>query len=427
MTVSEASLQRNQSEVGRYNGAAEAEYTISSALRASLTFGADVTSQKDYSFSPFGYNIDLFTGQTPDGQRTISDRDVRVLTLDGKLSWNQNFGRRLASSFTTGVQVFNDRTTDAWSAAQTFPGPGIEVVSAGGQARDFFERYLTTVNGGYFAQEQLSLDEWIHATVGGRYDYSSAFGAEAPGVFYPKISLSVVPSDLKSWSSSMVSQLRLRAAIGQSGRQPGAFDRFTTFAPLTSELGAGLVPSQLGNQTLEPEISTEIEGGFELGLFANRVGLDVTYWNRRVEDLLVDPAVPGVQRVPAPAARQHRRDARQRPRDRPPRARVQPRERLAGAVRQRGAPQPEGDLARAARRRSRSATSGTAGSSRKATRSARSTRRSSPRGAPGGSAATNSAGQPIACYRDGEYPDLPQRERARGHAPGAPHVPRAAP
>ena len=292
MTVPEAALQRNQTEVGRFNGAAEAEYTINSALRASVTFGADVTSQQDYSFSPFGYNIDLFTGQTPDGARVISNRDVRVLTLDSKLSWNQNFGRRLASSFTAGVQVFNDRTTDAWSSAQTFPGPGIEVVSAGGQARDFFERYLTTVNGGYFAQEQLSLDDWIHATVGGRYDYSSAFGAEAPGVFYPKISLSVVPSDLKGWSSSMVSQLRLRAAVGQSGRQPGAFDRFTTFAPLTSELGAGLVPSQLGNQTLEPEISTEIEGGFELGLFANRVGVDVTYWNRRVRDVLVDRQFP---------------------------------------------------------------------------------------------------------------------------------------
>ena len=66
----------------------------------------------------------------------------------------------------------------------------------------------------------------------------------------------------------------MRAALGQSGRQPGAFDRLTTYQSIVSELGAGVVPLNLGNPDLKPEISTEWEVGTELGLFSNKVGLD---------------------------------------------------------------------------------------------------------------------------------------------------------
>jgi hypothetical protein len=86
--------------------------------------------------------------------------------------------------------------------------------------------------------------------------------------------------------------LRLRAAIGRSGRQPGGFDKFTTFAPLRSEHGAGLVPAQLGNQNLNPEIATEIEGGFEAGLLDERLGLTATMWQRTIDGLLIARQFP---------------------------------------------------------------------------------------------------------------------------------------
>jgi len=154
------------------------------------------------------------------------------------------------------------------------------------------ESFLTTVNGGYFAQSQIGWKDWVFGTVGGRYDFSSAFGENAGGVFYPKVSLSVVPSDRSGWNSTLVSTFRLRAAIGQSGRQPGAFDQFTTFAPQVTAVGAGLIPSALGNPDLRPEISTEMEGGFEAGLFNNKVALEYTAWRRTVADALVPRTFP---------------------------------------------------------------------------------------------------------------------------------------
>ena len=78
----------------------------------------------------------------------------------------------------------------------------------------------------------------------------------------------------------------MRGAIGQSGLQPGAFDKFTTFSPLTSELGPGLAPSNLGNPDLKPEKATEWEVGSEIGILNDRAGVEVTYWNRVTRDAL---------------------------------------------------------------------------------------------------------------------------------------------
>jgi outer membrane receptor protein involved in Fe transport len=216
-----------------------------------------------------------------------------VLTLDGKASWNRPISSALSSAFVAGIQVFNDRTITSSGSSTNLPGPGIEVVGAGGANISVDEGFSTSINGGYFGQEQLGFYDWIFLTAGARYDFASAFGADAPAVTYPKASISIVPSSLAGWGSPLgLNTLRLRAAWGKSGRQPGAFDKFTTFSPLVGELGAGLVPSQLGNQALKPEIATEIEGGFEAGLWQDRLGLTFTAWRRRVDDLLVSQQFP---------------------------------------------------------------------------------------------------------------------------------------
>ena len=292
MTVREAMGQTNQTNVSRYLGSLDMSYNQTPNLTYSATIGYDYTAGRDVQFSRFGYNVDLFTQQTPTGARNVFNDNTRVGTLDAKVAYNRNFGSSWSTATVGGLQVFNTNTKTTSANSQAFPGPGIEVVGAGGTAITNGESILTTINGGYFGQSQIGWHDWVFGTVGGRYDFSSAFGENSPGVFYPKGSLSVVPSDRKSWNSTTLSTLRFRAAWGQSGRQPGAFDKFTTFQPLTSEFGAGLAPQNLGSADLKPEISTEIEGGFETGFFDNRLALEFTYWNRKVQDALVSRQFP---------------------------------------------------------------------------------------------------------------------------------------
>lgn len=286
MTLREATQTTTENRAGRFTGVADATYTPTDNVTMTGTFGVDATDDRSFRFRFFRHDVDRFTGNQINGERLVDARTDRQYTVDGKVNWKSTlFG--LESDFVAGVQGFIGKTVVTGGSNNNFPGPGLEVVGAGSQPQ-VNESFVQTVNGGYFAQDQLGYGNFAFLTIGGRYDYSSAFGENAGGVFYPKVSMSIVPSDRPSWSSPLgIGTLRVRGAIGKSGRQPNAFDKFTTFQPLTSELGAGLAPQNLGNPDLKPEVSTEWEAGMEVGFWDNRLGLDYTYWDRTVNDALV--------------------------------------------------------------------------------------------------------------------------------------------
>ncbi len=292
MTVNESLQAITAQDAGRFTGVFEAQYTPWTNLNFSGTFGIDATDQRDFEFREFGHSIDRFTGLDNNGNRGYDALRNRQYTVDVKTAWNWKPVTTLSSDFVAGLQGFVERISDVGGFNSNFPGPGLEVIGAG-STPSINETFLSTVNGGFFAQDQLGFKDWIFLTVGGRYDYSSAFGENAGGVLYPKASISVVPSDLSVWGSPLgINTFRVRAAIGKSGRQPGAFDKFTTYGPIATPIGSGLVPANLGNPDLEPEVSTEIEGGFEVGMFDNKLGLDFTYWDRTVNDVLVEKQFP---------------------------------------------------------------------------------------------------------------------------------------
>jgi hypothetical protein len=55
----------------------------------------------------------------------------------------------------------------------------------------------------------------------------------------------------------ILSTVRVRAAVGQSGLQPGAFDKFATYGPALTFEGPGIQQENLGNPDLKPEKATE--------------------------------------------------------------------------------------------------------------------------------------------------------------------------
>ncbi len=290
-TVGEAVQNKTFQDETHFNTALTATYVPVSTVSLSATVGFDQTSARSVSFLPFGNAIDNFTNNAPNGSRNLDVTENQNVTLEAKASWNRSFGTRWSSAFVVGGQGFVFTAKSEGGSNQNFPGPGLEVIGAGNQP-SIYESILKNANVGTFAQEQIGLDDWIFLTAGARYDLNSAFGQSAGGVLYPKVSASLVPSDRKNWTSTKLSAFRLRAALGESGRQPGAFDKFTTYAALPSQLGGGLVPANLGNPDLRPEVTREVEAGAELGWFSNKLATSVTYWHRNLSDALVSRQFP---------------------------------------------------------------------------------------------------------------------------------------
>jgi TonB-linked SusC/RagA family outer membrane protein len=295
-TLREALQRSIEQDARHFNGSIRASYLPNSQWTFDGTFGIDAVSQRSEAFLPFGNNYDLRTNQANQGDKDVSDRTTQVVTLSTNATWSTDLWRdRLSSQLLLGAQGFITKEYEESSTNQGFPGRGIEVVQGGSLAR-VFEYFSSVVNAGYFAQEQLGWRDWLFGTVGARYDYNSAFGEAAGGVLYPKASVSIIPSDRAGYAGSRIGRilptLRLRSAIGKAGRQPGAFDKLTTYEALNSESGAGLVPDNLGNQDLRPEVSTEWEVGAEIGVLRNRLAFDFTRWERRTTDALVERQFP---------------------------------------------------------------------------------------------------------------------------------------
>ena len=158
------------------------------------------------------------------------------------------------------------------------------------------ERFREVITVGAFGQNRFELSDNLFATVGVRVDGHSAFGTNYGLQAYPKADLAYnVPADM-GWMPNWLSNLKLRAAWGQAGKAPGAFDSFTTFDP-TAVLNdvPGVTPDNPGNPDLEPEKTTEVEAGFDMGLIDDRVGVSVTGYYARTRDALLQVQLPSSQ------------------------------------------------------------------------------------------------------------------------------------
>jgi hypothetical protein len=93
--------------------------------------------------------------------------------------------------------------------------------------------------------------------------------------------------------------LRLRAAYGASGQQPGTTDALRFYRAVAGKKDeattTGVTFGSLGNPDLKPERSTEFEVGFDAGMFKDRLSLELTYYDKLTKDALIErPVAPSL-------------------------------------------------------------------------------------------------------------------------------------
>lgn len=162
-----------------------------------------------------------------------------------------------------------------------------------GSAQSITQTTSTVKEFGYFAQVEGNFKDQLIGTVGYRLDKSTLNGDPNKYYGFPKASLAINLHNFDFWEgSSFLDRFKLRAAYGETGSS-GAFGSAFTGLNQVSIGGNGgsSINALKGDPNIEPETSSEFEVGFDAGLFTN-VGLEVTYYNRNVNDLLLSRVVP---------------------------------------------------------------------------------------------------------------------------------------
>lgn len=148
---------------------------------------------------------------------------------------------------------------------------------------------------GIFADASLGYKNFAFLNLTGRTDLTSTLPYKNAQYFYPGVSTSIVWSDAFGLKSSWLDYGKIRAGYARVGNDAGPHNGEPIFGlnaagflgqPLATRGGSSFDPE------LTPEFTTELELGTDLRLFKQRVGLEVTWYDKRSTDLIYNIGLP---------------------------------------------------------------------------------------------------------------------------------------
>ncbi|MEO6529240.1 MAG: SusC/RagA family TonB-linked outer membrane protein [Gemmatimonadaceae bacterium] len=276
--------------IQRLTGGLTSNWTPTSWLSLNGTFGGDVDQRSDHeTLQPA---VLAYNQNTLDGYRNVFRAQVYNYTagLNGQAVYS--FSPSLKFTTTLGTQytdVFFART-DA-QGAKLLGGTNS---LAGTNARFVVSEQTSDVRTlGFIAREQLAWRDRVFLVAGVRTDRNSAFGTNFPRIYYPSISSSWVVSEEGFFPKvDAISSLRVRAAIGSAGQNPGYLAAEQTLSPVAVVAAGtdfpGFTVGGAGNPNLKPERSREVEAGFDVGLLHDRLYFEYTHYDKSTKDALVN-------------------------------------------------------------------------------------------------------------------------------------------
>lgn len=264
----------------RFNGNFNLKYTPFKGFGVDLILGLDTYSQDGDGYIPVGSTV------KSTGWARTANFGKTLLNADLNFRYNTDINDLITSTSLLGLTAQRDEsqfisiTSDNLSPVVTSTSAGT-IISRGDVKTE------RNIQGGFF-QQTFGYADKLYFTAAARVDAASPFGKDERVQFYPKASVSYVVSE--DWNNDNIDLLKLRASYGESGNLTAlsAYERLSNYNPTPINGQTGLVPStRLGNTDLKPERQKELELGFDLAVLDSRLGLEMSYYNVKVEDLLL--------------------------------------------------------------------------------------------------------------------------------------------
>ncbi len=274
--------------VERYSGSIQATFHPWGFLALRGIVGTDVTNRFDEATTPPGkvpFNVTTF-----EGTRNSNRTQIFNHTVNFSATATHRFTADVTSNTTASLQYFKNLFAQTLASGRKLVGGtttlnGVVVPTVG----ESIDEFITL--GGY-VEEQIAIRDRLFLTAAVRGDDNSAFGASFDFITYPKFGASWVINEEPFFPQiSFLNSLRLRAAYGRSGRQPGPNDALTFFSPVavaTNNTDApAITVGGLGDASLKPERTREYEVGLDADLLSSRVHFEFTFYDKNSKDALI--------------------------------------------------------------------------------------------------------------------------------------------
>jgi TonB-dependent starch-binding outer membrane protein SusC len=287
-------LVKNQEALNRYIGGVTTNIALikreRSSLKLMLRAGMDAYTFRTTNIFPRALSYFRADG-TKQGVLVSGTTVNRNTNLQAFLIHTLNTGS--STSFRTTLGVTQEDFAKNQVLTSGFQLNGSQTSLSQAKNIAVVQREFPQTDKGLFVQEEFNHNDQILLTVGLRADKSSNNFDANKLYYYPKANAAVNLHKYGFWTVPGVSTAKLRVAYGQAGRFPGFNDRFSLFDATAIGSQSGLYTSGVyGNPAIEPERQSELEYGADLGFMKDRFSLSVTFYNKKIDDLLLRQNLP---------------------------------------------------------------------------------------------------------------------------------------
>lgn len=293
----------NSQNQDRFFGSLDLNYRLKNGLAAQVRVGGDFTNARTFAYkavndpTPGSWNA----GGNPEGQTRARDvgsvdelnQYIGVLNGDALLKYNKSLSGDFSLEALAGYNfnLQDQKSTAAGITDLLVPGfYNLSNSTIKPTASDFRSRRILM---GLYGQALIGWKEQLYLTLNARNDWSSTLPINNNSFFYPGANLAWVASQTFNLANTPISLLKFRAAYGKTGSDASAYQVNTVltvgnvnlpFGSITfpfNGVGAFGISNILGNPDLQPVITSEAELGTEIRLFRNRLGLDLSVYDKK--------------------------------------------------------------------------------------------------------------------------------------------------
>jgi len=265
-----------------------ADFKFLDWLSFKTTFGLDIYNLKDQQF----YSTDTPWGQLNNGVAVQANINSKNLLSENYFTLSKEFDKH-SVNLVTGFSYQKNQSEFNRIEGRDFQNGTLGYNSLQG-AGEFLASSSADelVLMSYYARANYSFDNRFLLTGSYRRDGTSRFQKDKWGDFYAGALAWNVHNEEFLKDSELISNLKLRASIGQVGNasvpvQGALLDQQFSNYTFNGVSVNGASPQNLENQNLSWETTTQTNAGIDLGLFDNSLNITADYYIKKTTDLLL--------------------------------------------------------------------------------------------------------------------------------------------
>ena len=279
----------NTSVVNRFLPTFTADYKPLNWLTITERFGADVYVEQGK------YTESLLSVSNPNGRIVNNNTNFRQYNNDLILNANKSFGDFNVEAL-LGNNLISTYSQNGYANGLGITIPGFNNIGSTSTVK-FTETSYLTRKIGFYLQSNIDYKKFIILSLTGRYDGTSVLAKDNSFYPYGSAATSFIFSNFFSNGLSEVmnfGKLRLSySTVGNASIGPYSLltpyesqtIRNTTF-PYQGQSGF-LISQLLSDPNLKNERINEFEVGLETGFFKNRLGIELTYFDKRTKNGII--------------------------------------------------------------------------------------------------------------------------------------------